>query len=174
MDTQNTTRDGDELTRTGFLYGQNWIESVEGLHEILAEGIEKFFAFGENQIPVMWHRYGEVWRQPKREDIKLNGAFACMSEGTFRQLREYSASNPTGVYEGKMWKRHDGAFDQEFLAGGGKPVWLLCWYTYGEKPDTCQTSMRKIRLMDADGRLSEVGESDGRKEAQKKMVQGEG
>jgi len=45
-----------------------------------------------------------------------------------KALPEYSATNPTGVFVGKTWRRHDGVFDQAFLARGGKPQWLICRY----------------------------------------------
>jgi hypothetical protein len=60
-----------------------------------------------------------------------------------------SASNPTGAYEGKMWKRHDGSFDERFKARGGVPVWLLCWF--GESqigPGLVSNNYRKILLSD--------------------------
>lgn len=45
-----------------------------------------------------------------------------------RALLEYSASNPSGVTVGKMWRRHNGAFDHRFIAAGGKPRWVICRY----------------------------------------------
>jgi hypothetical protein len=46
----------------------------------------------------------------------------------FYNLPEYSASNPTGVYYGKMWRRHNGIYDLEFRARGGNPKWMICQY----------------------------------------------
>lgn len=44
------------------------------------------------------------------------------------RLLEYSATNPTGVKVGKMWRCHNGSFDQEFLRSGGIPKWVVCRY----------------------------------------------
>lgn len=51
-----------------------------------------------------------------------------ISKAEFDALPEYSATLPTGTTPGKRWKRHDGIFDQEFLAAGGKPFWLIGEY----------------------------------------------
>ncbi|RWC91701.1 MAG: hypothetical protein EOS72_03330 [Mesorhizobium sp.] len=48
-----------------------------------------------------------------------------LTQAEFDALDEYSATLPTGQTPGKRWKRHDGAFDREFLDAGGKPVWLI-------------------------------------------------
>jgi hypothetical protein len=103
-----------------------------------------------NVIPPMTHPYGAYWDQPPTSEIILDDTHALMTRRTFEQLPEYSASKPTGVYEGKMWRRHDGAFDQEFRARGGKPIWLLCWYGIDENPDFVSNNSRKIILVDGD------------------------
>lgn len=102
-------------------------------------------------IPRITDPLGRHWDQPNRSDIILDETHALMSRKTFALLAEYSASNPTGVYEGKMWKRHDGAFDHRFLARGGRPVWLLCWYGRSELPEHVSNNSRIIIL--ADGEL---------------------
>jgi hypothetical protein len=48
--------------------------------------------------------------------------------GYIEKLYEYSASSPTGVTIGKMWRRHNGVFDQEFIRAGGIPKWVICRY----------------------------------------------
>lgn len=48
------------------------------------------------------------------------------------ELPEYSATNPTGVRPGKMWRRCNGAHDQQFKRAGGVPRWMIC--TYEEIP----------------------------------------
>lgn len=99
--------------------------------------------------PVAVDRGG--WGQPDREQIKVDEKTATMSVSTFNELAEYSCTMPTGVDPGKMWKRHDGAHDEEFIAGGGTPTWYLCWYGLSEKgPEFCSNNYRKIVLTDAD------------------------
>jgi hypothetical protein len=105
-------------------------------------------------IPRMTHPLSTAWGQPDRSEIEVDGTHALMSRTAFCALKEYSASQPTGVYEGKMWRRHDGSFDREFIVRGGKPTWMLCWYGPSEKgPEFCKTNMRIILL--SDGELPE-------------------
>lgn len=67
-------------------------------------------------IPPMTHELGRYWEQPDRSEIEVDGTHALMSPAAFYALSDYSRSNPSGVYEGKMWRR---------LADG---VWFLCWF----------------------------------------------
>jgi hypothetical protein len=101
-------------------------------------------------IPLMTHELSSAWNQPDRSEIALDDKYALMTRRTFDQLNEYSASNPTGAYEGKMWKRHDGKFDYIFLVRGGMPEWLLCWYGRSEKPGYVSNNSRKIILVDGE------------------------
>ena len=102
-------------------------------------------------IPPITDPLGRHWEQPDRSLISIDDEFARMSFATFKDLPEYSASKPTGVYPGKMWKRHDGAHDYAFLRSGGKPEWLLCWYGESEKgPGWCSNHSRKIVLTDGE------------------------
>lgn len=98
-------------------------------------------------IPPMTHELSSGWDQPSTNEILLDDKFAVMTQTTFDALHEYSGTNPTGAYEGKMWKRHDGVFDRKFIAKGGRPVWLLCWY--GESligPGYVSNHYRKILI----------------------------
>src|SRR5438105_4578790 len=99
-------------------------------------------------IPPITHVLGEYWEQPNREDILIDDKTVVMTKATFEKLHEYSATNPSGAYEGKMWRRHDGAFDREFKARGGKPTWMLCWFDKSDKPDHVSTKYRNIVLSD--------------------------
>jgi hypothetical protein len=69
-----------------------------------------------NVIPPITDPLGRHWQQPNPSEIEIDDTHALMSQRTFDALLEYSASNPTGVYAGKMWRRHAG------------DLWLLCWY----------------------------------------------
>jgi hypothetical protein len=100
-------------------------------------------------IPPMTDPMGKHWGQPERREILVDETHAVMTSRTFRALHEYSSSQPTGVYDGKMWKRHDGVYDCEFRSSGGIPTWLLCWYGPSSKgPGWCQTNTRIILLTD--------------------------
>jgi hypothetical protein len=74
-------------------------------------------------IPEMVHKLGRYWEQPAREKIMVDEHHAYMDTETFRALKDYSVTNPTGVYSGKMWKRY----------GNG---WVLCWYEEDQKDPT--------------------------------------
>jgi hypothetical protein len=103
----------------------------------------------KNSIPPMTHELSSGWDQPSTSRILLDDTHALMTKDVFEELKEYSATNPTGAYEGKMWKRHDGSFDREFLARGGKPKWLLCWFGFSTKgPDWVSTFYREILIVD--------------------------
>jgi hypothetical protein len=99
-------------------------------------------------IPPITDPMGKHWRQPPRDSITLDETHALMSRATFEQLAEYSGTFPTGVYEGKMWKRHDGLFDQAFRARGGKPEWLLVWFGYCDEPKMVSNNFRKILIVE--------------------------
>lgn len=88
-----------------------------------------------NIIPAMTHPLGKHWRQPPRSDILIDDIHALMGEETFHWLAEYSASIPTGVYSGKMWKCFTGRKDGI--------LWLLKWYS--PSPDQ---NLRKINYRD--------------------------
>ena len=56
------------------------------------------------------------WNQPHRRFIEMDDKSALMSEQTFRGLKEYSHSRPSGIYVGKMWKAQV------------RDKWFLRWY----------------------------------------------
>lgn len=86
-------------------------------------------------IPPITHPLGQHWRQPDRHRILIDDKTAVMTRADFNTLAEYSTSVPTGVYEGKMWKRHtpDG--------------WYLVWFGFSQKPDCCSNNYRKIEVV---------------------------
>lgn len=86
-------------------------------------------------IPEMTHPFGRYWEQPDKEDILIDGTYAAMSDKTFKKLKEYSCTNPTGVYEGKMWKA--------MMYG----EWYLRWYDISEDPNCCSHKQRKIVIV---------------------------
>lgn len=85
-------------------------------------------------IPPITHPLGKHWNQPKVEDINFLGDFASMDQKTFDNLANYSFSQPSGVYEGKIWR-------SEFKDG-----WYLCWFV--DIPDNkCETKYKKIKIV---------------------------
>lgn len=84
----------------------------------------------DNVVPPMTHPLASGWTQPDVAEIRIDDETATMDQHAFDELLEYSSSTPSGVYEGKMWKRRakfatsDGMCNQE--------VWYLVWYGYSK------------------------------------------
>lgn len=93
----------------------------------------------------MTHPLGRVWRQPDAARIAIDDTHALMDSATFDALAEYSCSEPTGVYPGKMWRRHDGLYDRRCKPENRR--WLLCWFDESERgPEWCSTRFREILI----------------------------
>ena len=92
-----------------------------------------------NPIPPITDPMGVHWDQPDREKILVDDKVAVMDQKAFEELLDYSNSQPTGCYPGKMWK-----------AQYGKPKekrWFLCWFGYSEKgPQWCSNNYREILI----------------------------
>jgi hypothetical protein len=115
---------------------------MQSAYEVAIEKLEAL-----EPILRITHPDGRYWKQPDRSKIVVDDTHALMSRPTFDALLEYSGSQPTGAYEGKMWKRNNGACDWEFLAQGGKPEWWLCWYGPSTKgQEYVSTFHRKILI----------------------------
>lgn len=104
----------------------------------------KVKTINRNYIPDMVHPLSKGWfEQPKREDITIDDTSALMSEKSFKMLHEYSTSQPSGVYEGKMWKAHW----YELIDGKKVWDWYLCWYGLSTKPGSVSNNSRKIIIV---------------------------
>jgi hypothetical protein len=87
-------------------------------------------------IPPMTHPLSVHWNQPDRSEIEIDDTHALMSQITFNALPDYTASQPTGVYEGKMWRAY-------YKLDG----WLLHWWvTSPENSCACRRMYRKILI----------------------------
>ncbi len=98
------------------------------------------------EIPPITDPMGKYWQQPDRSRIVIDDTHALMDLKTFEELAEYSCSQPSGVYEGKMWKRHNGIYDRRFIAAGGVPNWMLCWYGSCDDPSKVSNNYRDILI----------------------------
>lgn len=93
---------------------------------------------GEQQIPPITDHRGLHWRQPHRRFIELDDTHALMSDQTFKGLADYTRSQPTGVYAGKMWRSHY-----------TKDGWVLHWFkAMTENPNMCVREHRIILIVD--------------------------
>ncbi len=99
-----------------------------------------------NLIPAITDEMGKYWDQPNSENFLIDDTHVIMDMCDFMGLREYSASNPSGVYPGKMWKRHDGLYDSKCKVEDRR--WLLCWFgIVKDRPDLCSNNYREIIIV---------------------------
>ena len=88
-----------------------------------------------NAIPPMTDPLGKHWEQPR--DIRhapMNGTHVLLDRIQFNQLHDYSASIPSGVYDGKCWRiRYRG-------------VHYLRWYGPCADPKQCAIEQRIIAI----------------------------
>lgn len=96
-----------------------------------------------NTIPPMTYEYGKYWDQPELSEITIDSKYATMNQDAFLKLHDYSRSQPSGVYEGKMWKSS--------WFGDGHPdnakVWYLHWWSSSDEPDKCKGNVREIKIV---------------------------
>lgn len=96
----------------------------------------------EQVLPALESPYSPgVWQQPPRESILIDKTHALMTRTTFEKLAEYSSTMPSGVYPGKLWRRHDGIYDRKCKT----PRWLLCWYG-AVNADKCPIEFREVLI----------------------------
>jgi hypothetical protein len=98
-------------------------------------------------LPALDSPYGPgAWQQPSREAITIDATHALMDRQTFERLLEYSGSMPSGVYPGKLWRRHDGAHDSR--CPPERRRWLLCWYgPVPDAPSKCSINFREALVV---------------------------
>jgi hypothetical protein len=92
-------------------------------------------------IPEMTNPLGKHWEQPDRSQIKFALGKAWVSKEDFAKLKQYDVTNPSGVYEGKMWKS---VFHRKGKYGMIKSH-LLMWYAPSKKEGFCD--VKRIELM---------------------------
>jgi len=89
-----------------------------------------------NVIPPITEPLGRYWDQPDPASILVDSTHAVMSQRAFDELCEYSASIPSGTYEGKMWKRQ--------CADGS---WWLSWFCSDPNPKMIGMQHRRILVV---------------------------
>lgn len=86
-----------------------------------------------NTIPEMTHPLSKYWSAPDRSRISFTGdLYAVMSKRDFDMLLEFNLTNPTEVYEGKMWKREEG------------DKYYLLWFGHSNVVGCCSINSREI------------------------------
>lgn len=93
-----------------------------------------------NIIPQITDPLGLNWRQPNKDNILIDDSHAAMYKQDFDQLADYSLSQPSGVYVGKMWKAS--------YYNDNVKAWYLCWYGSHPEPGYCSNNYRQILIVD--------------------------
>ena len=91
------------------------------------------------EIPAITEPLGRYWEQPNRKNIIIDDKHALMTKEDFEKIPDYSFSQPTGVYAGKMWKGSD-----------DKKTWYLKWWSAPDKSDKsgmCDGNVREILII---------------------------
>ncbi len=89
--------------------------------------------FKYNVIPPMTDPLGKYWDQPDTSRMLINSKYAVMTEKEFTELKDYSNSQPTGVYPGKCWKATYNGWTK------------LCWFGISDKGEKyCSVNYRTI------------------------------
>lgn len=96
-----------------------------------------------SQIPVITDPLGKHWQQPDPSNILIDETHALMSARDFDKLLDYSLSQPSGVYVGKMWKSQQ--LDKQCRPMG---KWFLLWFGECEQPGYVSNNCRQIIICD--------------------------
>ena len=95
----------------------------------------------DNIIPPMTHPYGMCWQQPPTYLILIDDTHAVMSRLDFEILMDYTRSQPSALYNGKMWKAQ---YEDE-----GTLKWFLCYcFNENEKTNEIDIAYREILIID--------------------------
>ena len=90
------------------------------------------------------------WHQPNADELLIDDTHVIMTRKFFDQLHDYSLSQPTGAYQGKMWKKQrweveerDGQRYRKWLG-----IWVLCWFGPHPDPGYVSNNYREILFID--------------------------
>lgn len=89
------------------------------------------------EIPEITEPLGRYWDQPAKDEFVIDqlSEYAIMEMSVFKKFKEYSCSQPTGVYVGKMWVSiHNG-------------VKYLRWFDYDPDPKYCSNKQLEIIII---------------------------
>lgn len=110
--------------------------------------------YGDFVIPEMTHPLSEHWDQPDRRNLIFVGDKIHLTRPVWDALCSYDCTDPSGVYEGKMWRArgvdHKGAWQQ------------LRWYGHSKNPNNCSCNARDVVVCEgmrrSDGRVCRLSE----------------
>lgn len=87
-------------------------------------------------VPPMTHPWGKSWLQPDPSTFEFDDKHVLMRQEDFDRLLDYSKSQPSGAYEGKMWRSYY-----------PKEGWWLHWFEASEDPKMCRRNGRMIIVL---------------------------
>lgn len=91
----------------------------------------------DTKIPAITHPLGRYWEQPDVDQVTIDSGHAMMTTTTMNQIADYTGSEPSGMYVGKMWRR---------LELGR---WFLYWFDHSSKGEQyISLRRREILLVD--------------------------
>lgn len=93
----------------------------------------------------MTDKMGVHWKQPDRTRLFFSDTEVLIAKADFDLLADYSASIPSGVYPGKMWKCR---YDYHDESKG----WAICWFG-PEEDQKCKVHHRRIVINEVAERL---------------------
>lgn len=98
-------------------------------------------------VPPMVHKLSSAWNQPNPKNFLFDEKDVMMTLDEFEALADYSFSQPSGVYEGKMWKAkvwfRNNPGDNKVIG-----YWHLKWFDFcPDDMDKCSTQSRRIVLV---------------------------
>jgi hypothetical protein len=92
----------------------------------------------KNRVPKITDPMGKHWEQPDAAGFAIDDSFAMMTQSDFDKLHDYSHSQPTEVYPGKMWRAQYGK--------PGEKKWFLCWFGISDRPGFVSNNYREILI----------------------------
>jgi hypothetical protein len=106
----------------------------------------KWSALMRNVIPPITDPLGQYWEQPSREEILIDDDYALMNSQTLSRLHDYSTTDPTGVYEGKMWRGREVIRQGQKLCFSDR--WILRWFGLSDDPGKVSYNQRIILIVE--------------------------
>jgi hypothetical protein len=96
-------------------------------------------------IPLMTDPLGRHWDQPRDiREAPMDDKHVLLTARQIAGLCDYSRSYPSGIYDGKCWKRYGEDQDQGHF-------WYLCWYQPHAEPGKIGIDFRIILNVDEKG-----------------------
>lgn len=89
-----------------------------------------------NPIPPITDPLGSHWEQPCADNWLFDDTHVVIPARDLKRMHSYDSTMPTGVYEGKMWQRHEPSRH------------LLVWYGPCNEPKRCGIYFREILVLE--------------------------